>query len=612
MKIINDSEKDLHELLMGNRPNRSESLDSKSFELKITSEERDELIASIVSKSSAPRINIQANEFRGGPDATSKEVFRRTLLARLRSHWTIATEAQFIRLINILERDGCAVFAGLIDVEPFAKLIDDFSQIMTDSGSQAFLHYFANLVDHPDLLRAPEYNDAIIHPLLVALISYAMGGPVRMTDARGKDTQPISVNAQDNMLHVDNTPFREEYKILLGWEKDKVKGPTGQNFTFLPGTHKGNRFVRENDQSQPWSTENDSLFITEESIQNVFQFQKDITGCKPTVVEVEYPEQPITVLFSAGSLVHHRYRNNGGSTRSCVIAAFHLAYDHPGALLDVEDGAKPESIADVLLQYQDGTNIDAFCSMIASRADDIESKILELLDDEHHSILVDVASLTLSGERFARWQEITINAPQATQLKFEAGNYISHTGTCIGRSVLVKRLAAAMAYDKHGLLDLIIYKDGHEEIRKPARKSVWTMSRETLEQVLVPWLPVIEAHIFTIADVQKPTVLVHYADRAADLIRLSFPTIKFGIECSRRDEQRLSSAHQLIADLGESITRCEKVETYITTNLFLFLIIDQILTVLHPDMQQEMTETCVMFLKTYVACVLMVEAGQNY
>jgi hypothetical protein len=50
----------------------------------------------------------------------------------------------------------------------------------------------------------------------------------------------------------------------------------------------------------------------------------------------------------------------------------------------------------------------------------------------------------------------------------------------------VIKLAAAMAYDKHGLLDLIIYIDGHKEIRKPARKSIWTVSRENIAQIFAP------------------------------------------------------------------------------------------------------------------------------
>ncbi|KAJ9143223.1 hypothetical protein NKR19_g6943 [Coniochaeta hoffmannii] len=480
---------------------------------------------------------------------------------------------------------------------------------MNGTGSHAFLHSFSHLIAHPEFIKHQDYNSAFIHPLLIALMAYAMGGPVRMTDARGKDTQPISVNAQDNMLHIDNTPFREEYKILLGWEKGQVKGPTGQNFTFLPGTHKGNRLIRVDGQSQPWSTENDSLFITNESIDGVLGFQRDITGHEPRVVEVEYPDQPITVLFNAGSLVHHRYRNNDGNARSCVITAFHLASDHPGALIGSDTDEEPRSLADMLMGYQDGSDVGTFCSLLGAQAAAIEAKITEILDEGHHSTLVDTSRLTLSGQKLDTWRKTVINAPSATQIKFESGNFLSSAETSTSRELLVQKLAAAMSYDKHGLLDLIIYADGHEEIRKPARKSVWTMPRDKIAQVLPAWLPAVEGYKFSTADVEKPEVLRQKVQKLARLIRENFPSIDFAKESTDREEQKISSAHQLIVDLGESITRCEKVETYITTNLFLFLIIDQIIPSLDWASRHRVIATCAVFLRAYIASVLVVEKG---
>ncbi|KAH8200221.1 hypothetical protein TruAng_005613 [Truncatella angustata] len=612
MKVITRIEKSLLGQSPGMFLSQHDGVVPVSLSVAVTDEERARLLGSIISTSPIPQISLQTNQFRGGPDVVSKETFRKALLNELRKGWKIAaTEARFIRLVEVLQRDGCTIFAGLVDVASFQQLINDYSEIMSGSGSHAFLHSFAHLIDHPKFLRNQNYNDAIIHPLLIALMSYAMGGPVRMTDARGKDTQPISVNAQDNMLHVDNTPFREEYKLLLGWEKGEIKGPTGQNFTFLPGTQKGNRLVRVDEFSQTWSTENDSLFITDESIESVFEFQRDITGRDTKVVEVEYPEQPITVLFNAGSLVHHRYRNNNGSTRSCIIAAFHLVHDHPGALVDSDADWKPQSVADLLLGYQDSTEIGTFCSIIGANSAAIESKISDILDDTHHSILVDTENLMLSGEKFARWREIVINAPSATRVKFEAGNYISFADDFISRDLLVKKLAAAMGYDKHGLLDLIIYSDGHEEIRKPARKSVWTMPEERLAQVLIAWLWVVEGYKFTTADVQEPSLLRHEAGKVARLIRESFPAINFADESSQKEEQQLCSAHQLIVDLGESVTRCDKVETYITTNLFLFLIIDQIAPFFDWALKEKVMATGTIFLRAYIACVLVVEKTQG-
>lgn len=59
---------------------------------------------------------------------------------------------------------------------------------------------------------------------MIALIAYNVGGAIRLVDARGKDAEPLSILAQDNMLHIDNTPFNEEYKMILTWEKGKPSG----------------------------------------------------------------------------------------------------------------------------------------------------------------------------------------------------------------------------------------------------------------------------------------------------------------------------------------------------------------------------------------------------
>jgi hypothetical protein len=440
------------------------------------------------------------------------------------------------------------------------------------------------------------------------MLSYTMGGSIRITDARGKDTLPISVNAQDNMLHVDNTPFRQEYKMLMAWEKGHVKGPTGQNFTFLPGTHKATRVVRFDESSRPWSTENDSVFITPESIQNAFDIQEAATGQGPTVVEVEYPEQPITAIFNASSLVHHRYRNNNGNARSCVIAAFHLASEYPGSLLGGERDPEPQTLADMLMGHLDGTESEHFCSVISREASSIESKISEILDEKHHSQLVDFSSLTLRGARLEHWRKTTIHAPSATRLKLDNGLSLRNDGNFISRTSLVEKLAAAMAYDKHGLLDLILYEDGHEEIRKPARKSIFTMPHERIVEIVAEWLPALEGYSFSLADVVAPAQLQTRARDFASWLKTSFPTVDFCVEGNSKEQRRLSSAHQLIVDLAESITRVEKAETYIATNLFLFLICSPLVSALEWKFRQAAAGTCVQFLSSYIACVLCVEA----
>lgn len=122
--------------------------------------------------------------------------------------------------------------------------------------------------------------------------------------------------------------------MILTWEKNKPSGPKGQNFVFLPGTHKGSRNCFVDETRGAWSTENASIFTTAESIDRVFQFQREVMNSdKPIIVEVSHNEKPLTTLFAAGSLVHHRYRTEEGLARSCIILAFHRAKDNPGQLV---------------------------------------------------------------------------------------------------------------------------------------------------------------------------------------------------------------------------------------------------------------------------------------
>lgn len=570
-------------------------------------EEQVERLLSITGYGSSPRLSEEANGFRRGPIASMKASFRSKLLGGLRKNWKRSTtEARFLSLAESLQRDGCIVFAGMIDDGSFHQLVDDFSDNMQRTGSHAFLHSFTNLLEHPEFLQNNNYNDAIFHPLLISLLSFVMGGPVRVTDARGKDTNPISVNAQDNMLHIDNTPFREEYKILVGWEKGKAKGPTGQNFTFLPGTHKGNRHVRVDSDTKTWSTENDSLFITPESVSNVFKFQKRVTGASPTVIEVAYPHRPITALFNAGSLVHHRYRTTGGNPRSCVIIAFHLLSDHPGAVID-ERVRGSISVSDVLLRHYDGESCDNFCDSIKYEANAIETKLSEIFDDNNGSELLDMEALKLSGERFHRWYSASINAPTTTQLKMESCCFITCYDKSISRILLAQKIAAAMAYDKHGLLDLKLYDDNHEEIRKKSRKSIWSMTQDDIEQILMSWLPAIENHHFSVDDAKLPESLQCTATNMAHLIRASFPDHSFDMEEYQEREEWFVSAYHLCIDLGESLVRCEKAETYIATNLFLFLIVSRLLFITDKSLQPIAVESGTIFLRAYIACVLLVE-----
>ncbi|KGO64748.1 hypothetical protein PITC_052930 [Penicillium italicum] len=304
------------------------------FEISVGENEHPDLLKSRAgAKPCVPRLYLSTTHHRRGPTLESKAEFRESLLEGLRERWQDpSTEAQFLKLQRDLDRNGASVYGALVNTESFECLIKRYSQVQEATGNSTFLHSYVNMADHPYFLTDSRYNDAFAHPLLVALIAYQMGGALRLNDVRGKDTDPIAVNAQDNMLHIDDTPFRDEYKILLCWKRHTPVGPSGQNFIFLPGTHKGNRDILVDQDGEPWSTERDSLFVTDGAIDGLLRFQKKDVGRDPMVVELQVPSVPVSVAFAAGALVHHRYRTESGDPRSCVICAFQVASDNPGSL----------------------------------------------------------------------------------------------------------------------------------------------------------------------------------------------------------------------------------------------------------------------------------------
>lgn len=171
-----------------------------------------------------PGLHFDTANHRRGPSHEAKEGFLVQMLNLLRSRWKNPdTEAQFLNLANVIETQGCALFGGLIDISKSEKLIDDYGIIQKRTGSPSFLHSYANLASDPKFIRNSNYSDTFDHPLLVALIAYCMGGAVRIIDMRGKDTDPMSANAQDNMLHIDNSSFKEEYKVLCTLETRRNK-----------------------------------------------------------------------------------------------------------------------------------------------------------------------------------------------------------------------------------------------------------------------------------------------------------------------------------------------------------------------------------------------------
>ena len=68
------------------------------------------------------------------------------------------------------------------------------------------------------------------------------------------------------------------------------------------------------------------------------------------------------------------------------------------------------------------------------------------------------------------------------------------------------------------------------------------------------------------------------------------------------------SLSRLMMDLGEAIVRCEGVEAFVATSLFLFWTSEEIYSHLRESDQLAIRFMLVVFLRNYVATVLLVES----
>ncbi len=534
--------------------------------------------------------NIRAPEvYKRFQNLEAKEKFRHELLSQLNQSWTeqfgiedaLQLKNQFSALAQTMDDTGALIIGDLIDKSEFSKLVKHYDKMLAEFGSKSWIHSYINLANHPDFLSNQEFSDAFLHPLLIALISFRIGGAIRIVDGRGKNAEPISVLAQDNMLHIDNTPFNDEYKILVKWEKGKASGPNGQNFVFLPGTHKGARNCLKDSANKVWSSENASIFITEENVEKLFKMQKKLLGSEnPVVVEAHHASKPLSTAFSAGSLVHHRYRTLKGCSRSCVIIAFQRAGDNPGQFMapeHVEKFSKKGDVTSYLFGYQCKETESNFINALVEQSRKIAGKLFELKDEACSAEIVPQQVKELSKSEMEQWMELSTSAPTVENVKMTAGDYLQ-LGVTLPEKEFCSLLVKMMMYDKHGPLDLILYSDNHEEIRKWARNRIREMRIDRL----------VERLKLRVSDVEQPGMdklltPQQLKDTSNKLINLldAIPTEIMNKINLDKDEtisgtDAYRSLRQLINDLGESVMRCVSRQGFLSTSLFLFWTCDEL------------------------------------
>ena len=528
------------------------------------------------------RVPEAYNRFR---DLEKKEAFQEKLLQSMQQQFIQEFGAakaaylinEFLQLTKIIEHDGALIFGKMIDTESFQKLIEQYTEKLATDGSKSWIHSYINLGNHPDFLSASQFNNAFMHPLLIALIAYSSGGPIRIVDARGKDAEPLAVQAQDNMLHIDNTPFRREFKIIVTWERGKPSGPKGQNFVFIPGTHKGVRNCNVSENRKAWSTEDGSIFTSKEAVQSIFDLQQKITGeNSPTVVEVTHPEMPLTTIFEAGALIHHRYRTLEKDTpRSCIIVAFHRAPDNPGQFLNthyLDSIAENGSLTHLLMGKHSDNTEEQFIAAILATTQIIGEKIIELNASHMQGSKVTPPTTRILTKELEKWKTTVTSAPTVEEIKNKNAYFQ------LGAELSQELITEMMKYDKHGPLDLILYGDGHEEIRKWARNRIREMPLNRLENRLQQFFSWGLMTTPNISSFLSPLALQKIAKDLVFFIQRLPPQQKAHLDKNEKisSQDAYRSLRQLIEDLGEAIVRCTSRQTFLSTSLFLFWANDEL------------------------------------
>lgn len=613
-----------------NTPNKKtlpSMLDSLTIDLCVSVSDIESLINARVRSSKLQAELVLPGEVRA-PKAyrrfqrqEEKDDFRQGLMFELSSAWRLSFGEEkavditrgFESLSLTFEENGALVFGDFITRDSFQLLVSEYDKIMREAGSLSLLHSYVDLRNHPRFLADEDFNNVFIHPLLVALIAYRVGGPIRIVDARGKDAQPLTARAQDNMLHIDNTPFNDEYKVLLTWERGKASGPKGQNFVFLPGTHKGARNCFVTGDKKAGSTENASIFTTDRSMEEVFEFQKKVlpTGM-PTIIEVEDRDRPLTTVFAAGSLVHHRYRTEKGYARSSLIIAFHPASDNPGRFLDGTDINEGRDICRILLGHQDATTGRDLMRVMIRHAEDIGLKISEILTEERGTVVIDQEQKILALDEIEQWKVAVASAPEIEDIKR------LHQKFPLGQKFTIEEFITVLAdsmmfYDKHGPLDLILYEDNHEESRKWARNRIREMRLDYAKIRLRGWVSEIRQP--QISDAVSPEELVEIARHVIHSIdslnksQRHSAVISDGEKIS--SENSFQSTRQLIEDLGEAIVRCYSIQNFLSTSLFLFWSCDQLCQLLNAP-SADLTALGGKLLRNYIATAILTHLADEY
>ncbi|MFD3842121.1 hypothetical protein ACFWWC_38620 [Streptomyces sp. NPDC058642] len=376
-------------------------------------------------------------------------------------------------LSRALAREGAVSTTGLLPADQFDDFRRTYDAEMRAGGSRGTLHSYLNIASSAALLRNPGLWDTVAHPLFAVLIAYALGGPIKIIDMRAKDTYPVDVVARDNTLHLDNSPFIDEYKVVVTWSLGSTKGPSGQGLTYLPRTNRVFRQCFVEADGSVWSDEDACIFPFESRVDEVLTAQaKFLEKPDPLVVHLTDLDAPCHTIFAASRLVHHRYRTSTGAARSAVMAAFHRTDDSEEQLGSNESSHTP------LKQFLvAGGTQEQFLSAVHHEKPAIEAALDQI--SARPDFLVDPWRHRLTGKSFAEWYSrqcagVTLNNLRTRKMSQNSA----------ARTSPVSQLVQRLQYDLQGPLNMPFFADMREIRRKRARIWLREMSPEDIHEVI--------------------------------------------------------------------------------------------------------------------------------
>jgi hypothetical protein len=459
--------------------------------------------------------------------------------------------------LSALEHDRLLILRPFSDENTFRSFVQTYDYEMLHAANHSHLgDRFLDLSERQSLLRSPVGPHTFVHPFLLAVVSYLLGGPIRLIDGRAKDTGPARSNTRDNGVHLDDTPFGAELKILLLWEKSTTRGPRSQNFVAIAGAQNLKRSV---------PTEHGSNFKTPREIVDELLCNPSLGDKRPLVIEAEDLD-PLTVIFEGSAVPHHRFRTlTQRQIRSTLQLAFHIddSLERPithycvgpqqsNLLRFVLGGIMADSSSEAREQF--------FLDAIRRSRREILSKASDL---SFRNAMVAFSDKQMSRERIVEWLVEIGTIPSLRDVRARVRRY------AIRNDDDVRAFLVTAEHDKHHDMDLRLYPDRREIARLRARNRIREMSIEDVLRRQKTLQRLLSLDYVAESDLLSTDQLTSIA-RNTELALAEM----LGQGCEASIALYLASTKQLVHDVADAIARVASIQDLRTESIILYWILD--------------------------------------